>query len=384
MIRKLALLLCLILIGCAPAASPVSEITSSPEATSTPTYPTDLPTTPFSGNVTRLAWFYKPVPDGDAANLANLFDTFILTKLDEDFRDALKSAGVKSPILQYLLFSAIMDTGDCAAQPYRNQVADRPDDFCQISQNHPNWFLLDSHENRIYSESKDNAIMDPAQPEWRAFWLERARVSQETLGWEGVFLDNLEASLAKQERLAGGKTLYASDVAYQDAVAGFLESLYTGYFHPQGRPLWANIIEIQDPLVWNRYLQFLDGAMLEDFALGWHGYLPPSEWEQHLRMAEHTQSRGKQVMLVSQGAKNDLARQQFGFASYLLVANGLASFRYADSDYYDEVWMYDNYKFDLGAPLGPRYQQDGLWQRDFEKATVRVDPLWHTAEIKLK
>jgi hypothetical protein len=380
MIRKLALLFCLFLVGCAPATPAILETSPTPEATSTPTYPTALPSTPFPGNITHLAWFYKPPLDGDAANLANLVDTFILTKNDEDFRDALKSAGVNAPILQYILFSAIMDPKDCGSQPYRNQVADRPGDFCQVNQFHPNWFLLDSQGNRIYS--KNNAIMDPAQPEWRAFWLERARANQETLGWEGVFLDNVEASLTKQERLANGKTAYASDAAYEDAVAGFLEYLYTNYFHPQKRPLFANIIEIQDPLVWNRYLEFLDGAMLEDFALGWHGYLLPYKWEEHLRMAEYAQSRGKQVILVAQGAQDDLERQQFGFASYLLVANGLASFRYADA--YGEIWMYDNYKMDLGAPLGPRYQQDGVWQRDFEKATVRVDPVWHTAEIKLK
>jgi hypothetical protein len=318
----------------------------------------------------------------EAASLANLFNIFILTKNDEKFRDALKFAGVTAPILQYILFSAIMDTGDCVSQPFRNQVADRPGDFCQISQNHPDWFLLDAQGKRIYSS--DNAMLDPAQPEWRAFWLERARISQETLGWTGVFLDNVEASLSKQERLAGSPIAYTSDVAYQDAVAGFLEYLYTSYFRPQGRPLWANIIAIQDPLVWERYLQFLDGAMLEDFALGWNGYLLPATWEQHLNMAEYAQAHGKQVLLVAQGPRDDAARQQFGFASYLLVANGLASFRYADSDAYDQAWIFDNYGLDLGAPLGPRYQQEGLWQRDFEKATVRVDPLWHTAEIKLK
>ncbi|RPH57028.1 MAG: hypothetical protein EHM81_12210, partial [Chloroflexi bacterium] len=175
-----------------------------------------------------------------------------------------------------------------------------------------------------------------------------------------------------------------SDAAYKDDVAGFLEYLYSGYFHPQQRPLYANIIETRDPLVWNRYLQFLDGAMLEDFALGWDSYLNPFEWEQHMRMAETAQAQGKYAILVSQGAQNDLARQQFAFASYMLVANGFASFRYADADYYDEAWMYENYRLALGAPLGMRYQEGGAWRRDFENGTVSVDPAWHTAGIELK
>ncbi len=380
MFRKLFLVLAILVAGCVPATEPDIAPVAASGASSGQIL---AASTPFPGSVVRLAWFYKPPSQADAATLAGLYDTFILTKLDEDFRNQLVSAGVREPILQYLRFSAIMDPGDCASQPYRNQVADQPGDFCRISAGHPDWFLLDAHGSRIYSASNYPA-MDPNNPGWRAFWLERARLAQETLGWQGVFLDNVEGSLGKQERLAGGKTIYASDAAYQDAVAGFLEYLYSGYFHPQQRPLYANIIETRDPLVWNRYLQFLDGAMLEDFALGWDSYLNPFEWEQHMRMAETAQAQGKYAILVSQGAQNDLARQQFAFASYLLVANGFASFRYADADYYDEAWMYENYRLALGAPLGMRYQEGGAWRRDFENGTVSVDPAWHTTGIELK
>jgi hypothetical protein len=372
------LLAVFVLVGCSPVAVPDAEPVIPPTLAAHP-IPTTSPFPLFSSAFIRLAWFYKPPVNGNEADLAKSFSVFILTKKNEAYRDALHAAGVRSPILQYLRFSAIMDTGDCISQPYRNQVADKPGDFCEIDQKHPDWFLLDARGERIYSN--DYPTMDPANTGWRAFWLERARQSQEGLGWEGVFLDNVEASLGKQERLAGGETSYSSDAAYQDAVAGFLEYLYKGYFQPQGRPLFANIIETRDPLVWKRYLQFLDGAMLENFAVDWNGYLSVSEWEEQLKMVEEAQAMGKQLILVSQGGQDDVARQRFAFASYLLVTKGLASFRYADADYYNEIWLYDNYNLNLGAPLGERYLKNGVWQRDFEHATVTVDPFWHTAEI---
>jgi hypothetical protein len=101
-------------------------------------------------------------------------------------------------------------------------------------------------------------------------------------------------------------------------------------------------------------------------------------------MAERTQTEGKHILLVSQGPQEDAQRQQFAYASYLLIANKLASFRYARADSYGYVWMYDNYSLQLGEPLGRRYQANGLWQRDFEKGSVRVNPRTHEASITMK
>ena len=70
-------------------------------------------------------------------------------------------------------------------------------------------------------------------------------------------------------------------------------------------------------------------------------------------------------------------------ASYLLVADENAYFRYADSDNYREISLYENYSLDLGAALGPRYQDGTVWRRDFTNGTVLVDPKAKSAEIQL-
>jgi hypothetical protein len=366
-----------------------TQVTVSPPLP-TPTiklFPTHTPQ-PAKELPIKLAWFYKPPSDGNLVQIASRFNFFILTKGDEYERDQLFQLGARQPILQYLRFDAIQDPGSCTAQPWRNQVAYMPGDFCQISAEHPDWFLRDKNGNKINQpwEKQNFFMMDPGNPGWREFWLARALQSQAENGWQGVFLDNVEASLDKLDSLAGENATYKTDAAYQSAISGFLGYIYKGYFQPQGRPLFANIIEIKDAGTWNLYLQSLDGAMLENFAVGWNNgvFFNPLQWEQDIKYAELAQAQGKQVVLISQGNRNDLARQQFAFASYLLAANGLASFRYASADHYDEAWMYDDYNLKLGAPLGPRYQEGIFWKRDFQNGSISVNLVTRSAEIKIK
>lgn len=343
-----------------------------------------LAPTLVTGKLVNIAYFYKPPQNANAATLAQNISTFILTRADETFRDELKANGVTAPIMQYVRFEAIQNPGSCTVQPFRNQVAYKIGDFCSISKNHPDWFLLDNNGNRIVVDG-NYYYMDPGNQEWREFWLNRTIESQEQLGWYGVFLDNVEAGLSKVIRSGGIPAKYPDDASYRVAVLDFLKYLYPTYFKPQNRPLFANIISLGDPAVWNNYLQYLDGAMDEAWAVDWrNGYISVSDWNEQLARAEQTQNLGKFALLVSQGSETDTNRQKFAFASYLLISAGKASFRYTNYDNYEKVWLYPNYQIDLGQPLGPRYRQGNLWRRDFSKGSVIVDPVNHSASILKK
>ena len=69
--------------------------------------------------------------------------------------------------------------------------------------------------------------------------------------------------------------------------------------------------------------------------------------------------------------------------SYLLVNNGNSSFRYTNSQVYDEIWLYDNYKYDLGIPQGPRFKVGDQWIRKFSKGEVMVNPKSNESSITL-
>jgi hypothetical protein len=226
--------------------------------------------------------------------------------------------------------------------------------------------------------------MDPGNAGWRNFFVTRLLEIDQQKGWSGVFLDNLEASLGEIKRDGLLTAKYKDDASYQAAVKGFIQYLYTNYAQAYNRPVVANIISRSTEAQWLNYTPYLTGAMQERWAVPWSntpGFLSESKWSADMALAEKTQAQGRFIILVAQGAKGDTARQKFAFASYLLVSNGKASFRYSDSSIYNEVWLYDNYKVQLGSPLGARYQSGTAWRRDFTNGYVIVNPVNGTATI---
>ena len=335
----------------------------------------------------NLAFFYKPPSNSDAATIANNFNNVVLTGGDENFRDQLIADGFRSTIPQYYRSDGIQDPGSCTASPANNQIAYKSGDFCDISTNHPDWFLLDTSGNRMRtSPTSIYWRMDPGNPGWRSFFVQRLLEIDQQKGWQGVFLDNLEASLSEIKRDGLMPARYPDDASYQTAVRGFIQYLYTNYSQAYSRPVMANIIARSGEAIWLDYIQYLSGAMQERWAVPWSstpGYLSESKWSADMALAEKTQAQGKYILLVAQGSQTDTARQNFAFASYLLISNGYASFRYADSSYYSQVWLYDNYRVQLGTPLGARYQTGTAWRRNFTNGYVVVDPVYDTASISV-
>jgi hypothetical protein len=338
----------------------------------------------MSSGVINLAHFYKPPSNSNAGTVVGNFNFMILSGGDEAFRDQLIAKGYTNTILQYFGSVGIQDPGSCAAQPRLNQVAYGINDFCWISQYHPEWFLLNNKGQRILaSPGSDTYRMDLGNPAWRKFFTNRVIKYQASKGWSGLFLDNLEASLSFIQRDGHTLAKYPTDASYQAAIRGFLEYLKTNYSQTYNRPVVTNIIARRDESSWFGYMPYLDGAMQESWAVDWspNGYVSTEKWKSDLALAEKTQSQGKHIVLVSQGGQADTNRQNFAYASYLLISNGKAAFRYGSAANYRQVWLYNNYQVNLGTPLGPRYQTGTSWRRDFTGGYVIVDPVNHTATI---
>lgn len=332
----------------------------------------------------NLAFFYKPPSNSDAATVASSFGTVFLTGGDENFVNQLASKGFTSPVSQYFRSEGIQDPGNCTSSPANNQIANRAGDFCSISQNHPDWFLLDTNGNRMRTSPTSNYYrMDYGHPGWQAFFVTRLLETQQQTRWSGVFLDNLEASLSEIQSDGLASAKYPDDARYQAAVRSFLQYLQTNYSIPYDRVVVANVIAKREGAIWYDYLKYMTGGMKERWAVDWNSpdYISESKWKNDLSVAETTQSQGKYIILIAQGEKSDVNRQKFAFASYLLISNGKAAFRYANEDIYNEVWLYDNYKTNLGSPLGARYQTGTSWRRDFTNGYVIVDPISHAATI---
>ncbi len=119
-----------------------------------------------SSETINIAHFFKP-PNMEAGNAVENFNTIVLTNGDNAYRDQLMANGFSSTIPQYFRSEAIQNPGNCTSSPVNNQVAYNAGDFCFISQNHPDWFLLDRYGRRITVTSGGSYYrMDPANPGW--------------------------------------------------------------------------------------------------------------------------------------------------------------------------------------------------------------------------
>ncbi len=308
------------------------------------------------GDAIHLAWFYKPPSQVPLESLASTFDFFILTHKDEAARDRLLASGRQGQVLQYLLLAEITKPRSCSASPTGNQVAYLAGDFCRISRDHPDWFLLDQHGNRVRA-ADGNYYMDPGNAGYRWFWLRRAITLQTAFGWNGLFLDNVDASRAKFGQHGIALARYPNDPSYQAAVEGFLEYIEQTYSGADHKPMLANIVSVRNDAVWVRYIQHLDGAMIKSFATHYRDNalqdapLLGAEWARQMSLAENALAAGKRLVLVAQGAKSDFQLQRFALGSYLLITNGNASFRYANANSYLQAWVYPNYGLKSWQPL---------------------------------
>jgi hypothetical protein len=359
-----------------------STIEPSPEPLISIITPKPVETEQQTYKALKLGFFYGlPVDQMDPKLLVDNIRLYISSIGLEDERDILRRLGSNVPYFQYVLFSEIENPGSCEVKPFSDHVADKIGDFCRIDIENPEWFLTTNNGDRIHTEPPYDSywILDPGNQSWREFWLSRMQ-ARENLGWDGIFLDNLEGR-HRDDDLILNKAQYIDEASYQQATVQFLKYIYE-YFSSKNIPVFANIIAVAEISDWTQFLPYLDGAMLEDFAMDWDsGYYSVQRWEQQLEIARITQAMGKEIILVSQGDQGDIDRQEFALASYLLIQDGKAYFRYTKLGSYSEFWMYNNYLQDPGQPLGSMYQEGDYWLRNFEYGYVMVNPATHTADI---
>ncbi|MHC1784244.1 MAG: putative glycoside hydrolase [Anaerolineaceae bacterium] len=367
----------IIAVGCSSQTAQWVDLDFNSNVEPGPTlYTTPLP--PFKP--ISLVWFYHAPPDGVNPNtLTQNFDLFISTREMKAGRDQLRGMGSQATFLQYIVLNEILEPDDCDGKPFDSQAAFHPGDYCTIDRLHPDWFLLTLSGDRVKDKAphKDARLMDQSNPGWRQFWIERMN-ERDFTGWDGIFLDNLEA----RPRYHEGDLMSFPDLAsYQKANLEFMKMIYED-FHARNLRVYANILNVTSAEEWQLYMPYLDGAMIENFAVDWFSgdYLTVEQWELHMQSAISAQAAGKEVLLVARGNAEDISRQEFALASYFLVNNGKAYFRYT-GDKYDELFWYENYLDKPGAPLGDMYYENGLWKRTFENGQVTVDPESHQARI---
>jgi hypothetical protein len=356
-------------------------------------------------SVFGLAWFHKPPEEGtSAADIAENHRYIHLTgAADIPFRDQLRAAGYKGPIYTYVTMTAVEGPGpyhdssarcDSDYQPYDNQLAFNRGDFCKYLHSNESWFLHNSKGERIvddyFGSGRWSYLMNPGDPGWRDFSWSRLKYVKDTWLYDGIWLDNLDLDLSRawteDNNSDGTVKEYDTNEQWREAVQGWLAGMRAQL---GSYPMWANLVGGGTGATsWDPYAPYLDGAMDESFSVSWiDRWRSPEEWQGQLQRAQRWLDMGKGLVMVGQGPRDDTARMDFTLASYMLVANENAFFRYTRFDsYYSSLWLYPDYATarSLGMPLGVcREISGGVWHRDFEHGYVEVNPTEHWGRLVL-
>lgn len=342
-----------------------------------------------SSNSVKLGFFYNAPGDGTSTSTIASKMSYVIAS-GTTWRDDLRGAGYNGTIMRYFLGNEVEGPGpyknssascNSSYEPRGNQVAYNKGDFCKYVHQNESWFLHKSNGERLMDKLADGRYiyyMNPGNSGWRSF--ARSRMAATVPGYTGIHLDNIDLNLNKPKRSLdnsdGTIKEYSSDDAYRNAIAGYL-----GYLKEMDGTLWINVLNDRlNGSDWDLYLPKVDGVMHEAWATGYQP-LSVSQWEASLKQAATALAQGKGVLLVGRGDKGDTTKQRFALASYLLIANSKANFRYSNSSAYREWWDYSNYSVKLGTVKGDRYKSGSLWRRDFSCGYVTVDPAARTGNI---
>ena len=337
------------------------------------------------GSPAHLVWMYNAPSARNMSTVVGNFDTFIVGASQQTLINRLRAAKRTAHLYQYFLLNQVVKPPAGQAE-YHNNAAYRRGDFAWMWRYHRDWFMHDSR-GRVIVDKGTYYRMDPANPHWRAFWLSRVKAA--SVNWGGVFADNVDVSLCGLDKQGRYIPRYRSDTSYTNAMAGFLRYAWTRYFARSGKALMLNLTNsCSGRNMAAKYAAYTNFNFNEGWAVDWHtGYLGINTWNAQLAAVESASARGHGSVLAAQGDRTNYRRQQFAYASYLLVVQPNVTFRYTQyqHDGYDKAWLYPDYRARLGIPLSKRYRlRDGVsWRRDFTNGWVSVNPVAHVSKISV-
>jgi hypothetical protein len=284
---------------------------------------------------------------------------------------SLKAANPNLDVLVYQNLSAIAGTA------HSGGLSSSGVSYVEASE-HPDWFLKDTHGNRISEANYPWLWMaDVGNSGYQQRWTANVLAVFQGGPWDGVMMDDTNATAKFHVNPVSRIAAYPTDQAYQAAVGSML-----AYAGP--RIVAAGKLAIPNMGAWHEYpeivegwLSYVSGGMDQNFVkwfpVAGAGYAGPRVWRGQLEEVEATQRMGKRFLAVTHVEARDEEARCYGWATLLLGANGSAAY-FATDDHGGEIWS-SEFETPLGVPLVPaRQEESGIWVRSFTKGLVVVNP----------
>lgn len=215
--------------------------------------------------------------------------------------------------------------------------------------------------------------------------------------WDGIYYDNIwhEINWVAPDQVDINNDYQKDGQAYVDQKwADGVKKLLS-----YSRQLEADdkIIMVNGDIV-DSYKPYVNGRMLESFPTPWGS---DGSWE--YSMQNYQLSDGPiyptMITILNGNTDNtgimDYKKMRFALVSSMIFDHGYFSFDHGTSDH-SQLWRFDEYKFDLGKPMGAAYtylynnpqaselMQKSVWRRDFENGTVLLNSTTQQQAITLE
>ena len=250
--------------------------------------------------------------------------------------------------------------------------------FAEAVNVHPDWFLREAKGKRIAELNYSYLWMaDVGNPAYQQQWTANVLNTLQSGPWDGVFMDDTNASAKFHVDPPSKIVKYPTDAAYQEAMRSML-----AYAGPQ--IMAAGKLAIPNMGSWHEYpeviegwLQFVSGGMDQQFVktspFRGQGYAPATTWLTQLREIKTTERMGKRFLAATSAPAGDNRARRYGWASVLLAGGGKTSF-FAANPRDCDAWSRE-YRIPLGAAISPAHgSPDGIWRRRFANGLVVVNP----------
>ncbi|HEX3239261.1 MAG TPA: putative glycoside hydrolase [Solirubrobacterales bacterium] len=290
---------------------------------------------------------------------------------------SLKAADPKVKVLVYknLGFSAQLPSNHVGPSPSGVDYASAP----------ASWFLEDRSSGQPFTSWGYEWLwaMDIGNADYQRAWADNVIAEMNREGWDGVFLDDANATM-KYHHAVDQVAEYPSDATYSAAMGSAL-----AYIGPKIRAAGKLAIPnfaawVEEPVVYNSWLQYVDGAVDEMF-VKWSreagvGYRDEAQWNLQLTEAKFAADQDKVFIAYTQGAPGETQAARLGFATVLLASEGKASYAFTP-EYANETWLAE-YDYDLGEPLSEESADaNGVHSRPFQRGLVLVNPTGESQQV---
>jgi len=259
--------------------------------------------------------------------------------------------------------------------------------YTEANTAHPEWFLQEADGARIAEEGYSWLWMaDVGNPGYQQQWTANVLRLLRSGPWDGVMMDDTNATAKFHVYPASRIAKYPTDAAYQAAVRSML-----AYAGPRIQA--AGKLAIPNMGAWSEYpevikewLQFVSGGADEMF-VKWstvpgEGYRDPAGWRSQVEEVRTTEALGKRFLAVTQAEPSDSQAVRYGWASLLLAADGNSAFLAGDG-YDSETWS-GEYEASVGEPTASASEAPGgAWKRPFSDGVVVVNPTTGPVSVSL-